>query len=387
MKLHLVVLILLLAASGLAQAPPAAQKPLSKDEILELTRNYVPSQRLAELVQRYGINFRPEEDYFKALREVGGEEVLIQALRAAKPARPLNSAASPDVSENELKQHMARAIELRAQKDYPQAEKEYRAALRLAPVRADIHFLLGVVLLEQKKWEGAITENREALRLRPEMVAAHNNLGWAFYQQGNLEEAKAEYHEALHLRRNYPRAHHSLGLVLEKAGDVPAAAQEFRAACELERDNPSYRASCEKLAAQTSTPEPPPKAGPVVHMTVDSVRFFETADDLTPVKARGYVTRFKRSSIRHIGWELRFTHPKPESRVDFKIEAVWFGPSGNLLHRQTMNTFVPVGSANSWSAMSWGCPERPCKLWEVGEYRVDFFVGENKIATGSFEIH
>jgi len=256
MKLRLFVLALFIATVGLATAFPATHKPLSKEEILELARNYVPSERLADLVQQYGINFTPGEDFFKALREAGGEEVLVKALRAAKPARPLDSAAAPEPSDNQLRQYLARAAQFKAQKQYPEAEKEYRAALRLAPERADIHFSLGYVLLEQKKWDGAITENREALHLRPEIPAAYNNLGSALYHKGELRQAQTAYREALHLKPNYAKAHHGLGLVLEKAGDLPAAVREFHAACKLEPENTSYCATYEKLSAKKTASAP-----------------------------------------------------------------------------------------------------------------------------------
>jgi Tfp pilus assembly protein PilF len=259
MKLRLFVWILLGAALCLAQAPPASHKPLSQDEILELTRNYVPSQRLADLVHQYGINFAPGEDFFKALRDAGAEEVLITALRAAKPVRPPNATASTDARDAQLKQILARGVEFRKQKQYAQAEEQYRSALQLDPDRADIHFALGYVLLEQKKWGEAIAENREALRLRPEIAAAHNNLGLALSQQGNLEEAQREYREALRIRPRYALAHHNLGRLLEKEGNLEAAAREYRAACQLEPNNPSYRASCEKLPAPAARAERAPR--------------------------------------------------------------------------------------------------------------------------------
>ena len=88
MRFRLLILILIVSAVCIAQAPPASHKPLTKEEILELTRNYVPSQRLADLVQQYGIDFTLGDDFLKAIREAGGEDVLISALRAAKSVLP-----------------------------------------------------------------------------------------------------------------------------------------------------------------------------------------------------------------------------------------------------------------------------------------------------------
>jgi tetratricopeptide (TPR) repeat protein len=379
MNLRPFVLVLLVASVCLAQAPKPSQKPLSKEEILELARNYVPSGRLADLVQEHGIDFVPGDDFIKALREAGAEEVLINALRGAKQARPADLPAEAKASGDQLKQHLAHAAELKGQKRYAEAEEEYRAALQLAPERADIHFALGVVLDLQKKWDEAIAENREALRLRPELVAAHNNLGLALYNNRNLEGAISEYREALRLKPNYALAHHNLGRVLEQEGNLEAAAQEYRDAYKLDPDNPRFRVSYEKLSAQN--PAPRAKA------TVDSVRFFESGNPLTPINEREYAVRFKKPSARFIAWELQFVHPKAESRVDFDIEAVWYGPGGNLVHRQTLHAVVPPGRTASSDAMGWGCPTHPCRYWDDGSYRVEFFVDGTKLVTGSFEIH
>jgi hypothetical protein len=128
-----------------------------------------------------------------------------------------------------------------------------------------------------------------------------------------------------------------------------------------------------------------PKPYPV-SLTVDSVRFFESGPTRPPVNERVYRTRFKRSSLRYINWELVLTHPKVDYRVNFEIQAAWYGPTGNLLHRQPHRWFVPPGQGTSQLAEGWGCPDPPCNIWETGTYRVDFYQGERKVAHGSFEI-
>ena len=214
MKLRLLSLLLVVATLGMAQAPPSSPKPLDQEEILELLRNYVPSQRMTALVQQNGINFAPTEDFYKEVRQAGGEDELITALRAAQPKRVVNASPTAGASAVQLKQLLTRAGEARKDKQYPAAEEAYRAALKLAPDRADIHLSLGIVLLEEKRLDAAIQEDREALRLRPEMAAAHNNLGVALYRQGDWAGAKTEYGEALHIRPKYALAHHNLGEAL-----------------------------------------------------------------------------------------------------------------------------------------------------------------------------
>jgi len=88
-----------------------------------------------------------------------------------------------------------------------------------------------------------------------------------------------------------------------------------------------------------------------------------------------------------IACELQLLHPKPESRVNFDLEVFWYGAGDNLIHRNTFHTFVPAGSASSWHATAWGCPEHPCPKRLKGAYHVVFAEGDTKVATGSFEIY
>jgi hypothetical protein len=88
MRVQLLLLILLLASAVPVRAASSPRKPLSKEEVLELVHNFVPSERLADLVQQYGIDFLPTEDFLETVRKAGAEEVVIKALRAAKQAGP-----------------------------------------------------------------------------------------------------------------------------------------------------------------------------------------------------------------------------------------------------------------------------------------------------------
>lgn len=70
-----------------AASPPAAPSPnpkaLSKTEILDLLGSYVPSARVGELVKGRGIKFAPSDDDLKQVRDAGGSDDLIEALKEA----------------------------------------------------------------------------------------------------------------------------------------------------------------------------------------------------------------------------------------------------------------------------------------------------------------
>ena len=90
-------MILFAVSSVLAQAPPSP-KPLTKENILQLLKNDVPSERLADLVERYGIDFEPTDDFLETLRKAGAKDDLINALGTAKRvgagAKPAGSPAN-----------------------------------------------------------------------------------------------------------------------------------------------------------------------------------------------------------------------------------------------------------------------------------------------------
>jgi hypothetical protein len=71
-------------------SPPAPNpKALSKEAILNLLRNFVPSTRVTALVQEQGIKFAPTEGDLNEIAEAGGGNDLLEALRrAAAPVQP-----------------------------------------------------------------------------------------------------------------------------------------------------------------------------------------------------------------------------------------------------------------------------------------------------------
>jgi hypothetical protein len=80
-----ILFVLILASVGLAQAPPSAQKPLDKDQVMTLVTAGMDNAQLAKKIEELGIDFEPTDEYLQALRKAGAQDVLIQALRAVKP--------------------------------------------------------------------------------------------------------------------------------------------------------------------------------------------------------------------------------------------------------------------------------------------------------------
>lgn len=79
---------LFLGVAGQIARPQQAAKPLTKNQVMELVKAGMDSAELAEKVKQVGIDFDLTDDYLQDLRKAGAQDVLIQALRAARP-KPL----------------------------------------------------------------------------------------------------------------------------------------------------------------------------------------------------------------------------------------------------------------------------------------------------------
>jgi hypothetical protein len=72
------------AAPSAPAGGPLDTVPLHKEEILQMLKNSLPSEQIADLVRESGIDFEPTDDYLGSLRQAGAKDVLIDALRQAK---------------------------------------------------------------------------------------------------------------------------------------------------------------------------------------------------------------------------------------------------------------------------------------------------------------
>jgi formylglycine-generating enzyme required for sulfatase activity len=81
-------MMMLFAVAGRGGGPQEATKPLNKNQVMALVTAGMDSKDLAKKVQQLGIDFDLTDDYVQALRKAGAQDVLIQALRAAR-AKPL----------------------------------------------------------------------------------------------------------------------------------------------------------------------------------------------------------------------------------------------------------------------------------------------------------
>ena len=111
-----------------------------------------------------------------------------------------------------------RAVELQRSGSFAEAEREYRAVLRLAPDYAEAQANLGAVLARLDRYPEAVAAYERALRLAPNLAQVRLNLGIAHYRKGDFPKAAEALRTFLELSPDNAQARQLLGLALVESG-------------------------------------------------------------------------------------------------------------------------------------------------------------------------
>lgn len=102
-------------------APARKKEPLSDQQVSTLLSSGIPSDAVAELVEKLGITFAPTDDALAALRQAGAEQSLLNALRKAKRFSPPAPTSPPTAAPEK---HEGKAAEVASKsKTTPVAQK------------------------------------------------------------------------------------------------------------------------------------------------------------------------------------------------------------------------------------------------------------------------
>jgi Tfp pilus assembly protein PilF len=139
-------------------------------------------------------------------------------------------AASPATAAESANELAARGVAAHKRNDVDAAERDYLAALKIAPDHPLALHYLGVVMIQRQRLHEALSLLERAVTLVPRDPEAHNNLGLALAAADRTEEAVASYRRTLHIQRDHVAAWNNMGLALQAANDVEGAIAAFRAA-------------------------------------------------------------------------------------------------------------------------------------------------------------
>ena len=143
-------------------------------------------------------------------------------------------AAYPDSA----RAHQALAENYFVLRQMPEAEKEYREALRLRPDTPELHLELGEVYAGAFQWAKAEEEFRAEAKLQPGNAEAAYRLGTALLEQGKAREARAELVRADKLMPDMPETLYSLGKAASLEGDTATAEKEWTRLLTIEKETP-----------------------------------------------------------------------------------------------------------------------------------------------------
>jgi hypothetical protein len=119
---------------------------------------------------------------------------------------------------------------------------------------------------------------------------------------------------------------------------------------------------------------------------VESLRFFESGYGEVSREQRSYASRFAQSESRYINWELNLAHgTRGGADYHFVINANWYKADGTILATQTVQSYIKPNWSKSFHNLGWGYGD--AGKWAVGSYRVDLYIQDNKVASGTFEIY
>jgi hypothetical protein len=133
---------------------------------------------------------------------------------------------------------------------------------------------------------------------------------------------------------------------------------------------------------------------------VTALRFFEAGATLPPASQRRYTTRFPLATTRNVVWELDLAHPAPGRWLPVPIEALLFfrdAAGERVVQRRVFHSAAPANWSDTYHMdfFGWeddyyydraGSTTRSPGRWLPGSYRVDLYVADTKVASGSFEL-
>ncbi|HXM65914.1 MAG TPA: tetratricopeptide repeat protein [Candidatus Acidoferrum sp.] len=131
--------------------------------------------------------------------------------------------------------HQAMAENYFVLRRMPDAEKEYREALRLRPGLPEAHLALGEVYAGAFQWDKAEEQFRMQTKLQPGNAEAAYRLGNALLEEGKAREARAELVRADKLMPDMPETLYSLGKAESLGGDAASAEKAWTKLLSIEK--------------------------------------------------------------------------------------------------------------------------------------------------------
>jgi DNA-binding winged helix-turn-helix (wHTH) protein/Tfp pilus assembly protein PilF len=129
------------------------------------------------------------------------------------------------------------------ERDWPEAEKEFRQALELNPSYAAAHDWFAIYLMARGRTAEALASIRKAQELDPLSLIINTDVACALYYTRQFDASIKQCRWVLETEPNFVMAHFRIGLAYEQLGKYEEAVNAFRSAIELSTDSPAAKAS------------------------------------------------------------------------------------------------------------------------------------------------
>jgi TolB-like protein/Tfp pilus assembly protein PilF/DNA-binding winged helix-turn-helix (wHTH) protein len=154
----------------------------------------------------------------------------------------LNKAINLDDSLAEVHTSVA-FVNMYSDRNWPEAEREFRRAIDLNPNYANAHHWYGEFLSLVGRHDEAIAESERARELDPLSSIINTWVGSRYFFARKYEKAIDLYRSALEMDPNFVPAHLVLGQAYEQTGTLQPAIAELETAVRLSGGSPVYVAS------------------------------------------------------------------------------------------------------------------------------------------------
>jgi Tfp pilus assembly protein PilF len=113
------------------------------------------------------------------------------------------------------------------------AERELRRAVKMEPMRPEVHASLGIINFRRGVYAVAEQELKRAIELDPSSAAAYHYRGESLNQLGRVDEALSMLERAVQIQPASARTYYVMGIVFDKKGRPQEAAAMYRKAREI----------------------------------------------------------------------------------------------------------------------------------------------------------
>ncbi len=115
-----------------------------------------------------------------------------------------------------------------------------------------------------------------------------------------------------------------------------------------------------------------------------TLRFYEAGKPVIPDDDRVPQTSFESKDARYIWWELELKYPATQTRIDFRLHAIYINGDDQVIFEDDFDTAAQAGWDHSHHTKGYGWEEPG--HWPKGNYRVEIYAGRRMIASNGFSV-